>query len=429
MLKINNIKSFQIFQILKYLGQMFISIILAKSGLAKVEIGQFEYFNFIASAFSFFWINGIMQTLLSLYPNASQIQKKRFFFNTSLYILVFSLASLILIGLYFNFTNAVISNSQINILLVYAFINPLGFLIEHILLLMKRLRALVIFGIFTFFVPISLILSSLFIGSDINFAMFGLLIWAVFKLITLTALVGKNSDIRIDILLIKNLSQQAFPLIGSMLVAGSAAYIDGYIISQNYSAEIFAMFRYGAKEFPVFIIIASAFSASMIPEIGKSNNLHNALRTIKTNARNMMLYMFPAAIVLMLISKYLYVLVFNYEFEQSHTIFNIYLLLLSSRLIFTNSILIGLKQNKILFIVSIAELMVNVVSSLILLQYLGFKGVAYGTIIAYFFEKLALVTVIYRKNKIKISEYLPIGMLAVFSFLLFSCYFLISVVN
>ncbi len=421
--KINNINSYQIFQFLKYLGQMFISIGLAKSGINNNEIGQFEYFNFIASAFSFFWINGIMQTFLSIYPSANATQKKRFFFNTAIYILTFSCVSILLIYAYFTLTNTVITSSQINILLLYAFINPLGFLIEHILFLIKKLKALIRFGILTFFVPVLLISFPLFIGKGIYFAMLGLLLWAFFKLIILVVLVGKNGEAKFDFQIIKNLSKHAFPLIGSILVAGSASYIDGYIISQYYSADIFAMFRYGAKEFPVFLIMTSAFSASMIPEISKPHNLTAALQIIKKNTRKMTFYMFPLAIVFMLISKYLYVLVFNNEFEQSHVIFNIYLLLLISRLIFTNSILIGLKQNNVLFVVSVVELIVNVGSSILLLQYSGYLGVAYGTIIAYFVEKIILVIVIKRKNGININEYLPLKTLAFFSILLLTVYF------
>ncbi len=420
--KIDNINSFRAFQLLKYAGQLLISISLAKSGLNNSAIGQFEYFNFISSAFSFFWLNGIMQTLLSIYPTLKNTEKNNIFFNTALSILSFSFVAVLLILAYFKFTDNVITNQQINILLLYAFINPLGFLVEHILLIIKRFKNLVIFGVFTFFMPVLLITSPLFAGFGVDYAMFALFVWAIFKLIILVALLSKVSVWQIDIELIKMLLKYAFPLIGTFLISGSATYIDGYIISQSYDADIFAMFRYGAKEFPVFLIIASAFSASIIPELSKPDNLQNALKTVKTNSRKMMFYMFPIAIVLMLISKYLYELAFSENLRQSHLIFNIYLLLIISRLIFANSILIALKQNTIVLIVSVAELLVNLTSSLLLLQYFGYLGVAYGTVIAYFFEKIVLAIMVKRKNNIKLTEYLPVKTLFVFSALLLIVY-------
>ncbi len=359
-----------------------------------------------------------MQTLLSTYPEMKKTKSKSLFFSTAVYILSFSVSSVLLIMLYFEFTNTVITDYQTTILLLYTLINPLGFLIEHILLLIKRFKALTIFGFFTLFVPFLLIGLPLFIDKTVDYAMLGLLVWAIFKLIFVSILVYKQSSLKLDTSIIKDLLKRSLPLMGASFVAGSAAYIDGYIISQNYNSDVFAIFRYGAKEFPFFLIIANAFSVSIIPELNKAGNLQFALNKIKENSKKMIFYMFPMSIVFMLISRYLYIMVFNEDFEQSYIIFNIYLLLIMSRLIFTNSILISLKQNNTIFIVSIVELLINVVFSLIFLQYWGYIGVAYATLIAYFSEKIILTIIIKQKHNIKLKEYLPIKTLILFSGLL-----------
>jgi O-antigen/teichoic acid export membrane protein len=164
----------------------------------------------------------------------------------------------------------------------------------------------------------------------------------------------------INMVEIVKLFNSALPLIGTSLIAGSAAYIDGFIVKNYYNAETFAIFRYGAKEFPLFLIVASAFSNSMIPEVAKEGNLSNALIQIKESSRKMVIRFFPIAIVLLLTSQYLFPAVFNKDFFESHMVFDIYLLLIISRFIFAQTILIGLKQQKIVFWVSIAELVVNV---------------------------------------------------------------------
>src|SRR5512133_644420 len=44
-----------------------ISIVFTKSHLTRAEIGSFEMFMFIAGFITFFWVTGIIQTLLPLY--------------------------------------------------------------------------------------------------------------------------------------------------------------------------------------------------------------------------------------------------------------------------------------------------------------------------------------------------------------------------
>lgn len=414
-IKVNNINSFRLFQLLKYTGQLFINIALAKSQLSNNEIGQFEYFNFVASGFSFFWIIGIMQALLSIYHDQDDTKNNAIFFNTTLYILSFSIASLLFVSVYLNFTNDIITTSQISILYIYVLINPIGYLIEYILLLTKGFRILIYFGLTTFVIPLLLIASPLLFGMGFIYVLWGLLLWSAIKLIYLAVLIAKYSVLQLNTMYLRKLIKHSMPLIITALVSGSAAYIDGYIISRYYDAETFAVFRYGAKEFPLFLIIASAFSTSVIPEVAKKGNLQTALKQIKVNSRKMILFMFPIAIVLLISSKFLFPLVFSNSFKASYTIFNVYLLLIISRFIFANSILMGLRENKIILLISCAELLINVTLSIVLLQYFGYLGVAYGTFIAYLFEKIALIIVLRKRKEIKVSEYLPVKLLLFFS--------------
>ena len=64
---IDNISGLQLFQIMKPLVFLIISIVFTKSHLTRAEIGQWEMFMFIASFLTFFWVTGVIQSLLPLY--------------------------------------------------------------------------------------------------------------------------------------------------------------------------------------------------------------------------------------------------------------------------------------------------------------------------------------------------------------------------
>ena len=110
-------------------------------------------------------------------------------------------------------------------------------------------------------------------------------------------------------------------------------------------------------------------------------------------------------------SKWFYPILFNENFTQSAAIFNVYLLLIASRFVFPQSILIAKKENKLLFTVSVIELTINILLSVILMLKLGIIGIAYGTVIAFAIEKMIFVYLVKVKWQISIHQYIPIRVL------------------
>ena len=128
--------------------------------------------------------------------------------------------------------------------------------------------------------------------------------------------------------------------------------------------------------------------------------------------------MYPLSILLLIFAKPLYKGIFRPEFTRSSDVFVIYLLAIVSRVLFPNTILIGLKKTKIIFITSILEVILNVFLSLWLVNDYGVVGVALATIITFFLSKVSLIAYNYFKLGIKPTEYIPIGWYAIYSFLI-----------
>jgi O-antigen/teichoic acid export membrane protein len=209
-------------------------------------------------------------------------------------------------------------------------------------------------------------------------------------------------------------------------MSGSAQYIDGFIITSYFDDATFAVFRYGAREFPLAVLLANAFSSSMLPGFANKSALQENLTLIRQKSSKLALWLFPLSGILMLASHEAFPLVFNVSFSGSATIFNIYLLLIVSRLLFPQTILVGLQKNKAILWASLIEITTNVALSLWFVQFWGLPGVAYGTVCAYLIEKMILMIFVRRTCEIRVSEYLDVKRHIVYSLLLSAVFIVIE---
>ena len=127
--------------------------------------------------------------------------------------------------------------------------------------------------------------------------------------------------------------------------------------------------------------------------------------------------MYPFSILLLILAKPLFKVIFNPEFTRSSDVFVIYLLAIASRILFPNTILIGLKKTKVIMITSFFEVMINIFLSLWLVKDYGVVGVALATIATFFFSKLALIAYNYFKLGINPKEYIPMKWYLIYNFI------------
>lgn len=196
----------------------------------------------------------------------------------------------------------------------------------------------------------------------------------------------------------------------TFLVAGSAEYIDGFLVDFFFNKEILAQFRYGAREIPIFIIMANSLSLWITQSIAhsKKEKLNEVLHKVKHRSSQYLVFSVSISILLICISTPVYGYVYGSQYIQSSFVFDIMLLLVVSRFIFSNSILLGLGLDKIQFMITCIELFVNVLFSIIGAYFWGMYGVAMATVVAYLIEKMMLATYLYRKKQIKPTFYVSI---------------------
>ena len=429
-LRIGNISSLQFFQLLRFSTFLLIGIVFTKTSLSNVEIGQYETLLFIAGAISFFWLNGSIQGLLSLFDKTKK--KTNQFFNVFVLLSVFSLIAVLFLFLFEkSISDTLLHHSEIpflKYLSVYLFFSTPASLVEYIYLLKDKAKSIVWYGTISFSLMLLLVTIPVVLGWSIEYAIIGLVISSIIRYVWLLILIKKYSVWNLSLAFISSHLKLSFPLILSALLSGSAQYIDGFIVTFYFDEATFAVFRYGAREFPLVLLLANAFSTAMIPHFSNREKLAGSLHEIKEYSKKLMHVLFPLSIGLIAFTHLLFPVVFNNGFSESATIFNIYLLLIVSRLFFPQTILIGLKETGVIAWASFLEIIINVSLSLWFVVLWGLPGVAYATIVAYISEKLFLAFMLVKKTGISAVKYLNISLHLTYSLLLGIIFYLVEFV-
>ena len=296
----------------------------------------------------------------------------------------------------------------INLLLAYIFLSNPPVLIEYIYLVRNKPLSILAYGFITYGIQLAIVVVPVLLGYDMIWALYGLVGISIVRFVWVLILLFKHAEFTFSPAFIKEHLSLATPLILSALLSGSAQYIDGIVITRALDVERFAIFRYGAKEFPLVIIMAVGLSNAMISEVGKPGNLKKSMDSIRHQSRRLMHFLFPISIIVMMFSRWFYPVIFNEEFIRSADVFMVYILLIIPRLVFPQTLLIGLKKTKVLLTASVIELILNVLLSIYLVQFYGTVGVALATVIVYIFEKGYLIGYNYFKLKIRPALYIPL---------------------
>lgn len=429
---ITNVSALQFFQIVRFGVLLLISIIFTKTRLGVGEIGVYETFLLIAGSVSFFWIGGMLQSLLAIFKNSKTFgnsEKNPIFFNVFLLFTSISVLSAILVLISQPFISSLFSLHgdripYMRILFMYIVVSGPVNLVEYFYLLKNKPKNLILYGIITFSLQLLCITIPIIFTYDLGYGLYGLVFINSLRFLWLTILVYKYSEIKISKTFLKEFFILSFPLILSILLSGSAQYFDGILVSYKYDEATLAIFRYGARELPFIILLLDAFGNALTPRFSDPENRTKALSELKVGTAKLMHILFPAAIIIVLTSKFIYPIIFNQHFESSAIIFNIYVLIIITRFLFTRIILIGIKATKPILISSFIEVIINISLSILFIHYWGVVGVAVATVISYVFEKFYLILCLKTKHNIQPSQYINLKYFSFYSITLIVAFLL-----
>ncbi|MEK7253396.1 MAG: hypothetical protein AAB316_01520 [Bacteroidota bacterium] len=421
----NNVNSLQIFQALQFATAIGIGILLAKSGLPTSQISIYEALLFIANLTSFFWIVGGQNTLLQLFPTLGDEAKKTALFNIFLLFTAASLAT----GSFLFFTQDFVSQRLTNfthlphldLLSLFILLNSPAYLLSFFYLLLKKYQDLVVYAIVSSGLQIVAVTLPIFLGYSLRESMFALFVLAGLKFGWCAIVVLKHGKLRFDPAFFKKFLPLAAPLLLLALLGRCSEYVSGLAVARLFEDEkAFAIFRFGAREFPIAVLMVGALATSLVPEV--IENLEVGLRRIKDTTRRLSHWLYPISMVSMLASPFLFPILFNPDFKDSARIYNIFTLLLTSRILLPQVVLMSKRKNYVQNLSVAIEVVVIIFLSWWLGKNFGLEGIAFATVIGFMVEKLVLVGYAWRVLKIPVSAYLDGRIYLIYNVLLVATY-------
>lgn len=433
--KLNKYNSLQTYQFLRFGTFFLVSILLAKIAILYQHeyglhlISQYENLMLVTSSLTFFWVAAISNTLIPYYNNSDPETRKKVLFNTFILLLAFSaLASIVVAAMGF------LHDKDKHLFQMFALVvllNTPTYITDYIFYLNEKYKSLIIWGIVTFTAHILMLCLPLFFKQSLTLAINLLLVLSLLKFNYTIILLMKYATITVQKVITYDFMQKALPIMFSILLAGSMEYINSYIIEFNFTDEEFAMFRYGARELPIFLILANSLSNIYSGEIAKmvqDGKLEEGLSKLKKSSQKLMRWLFPGTILLMFLSPYLFKYAYNEQLINGYKIFNIYLLLIISRMIYPQTVIMGILKNRIFYLISSNYLVINCLLSFWFIYLFGIEGIAYATVISFLIEKIMLA--IYAKMQgIDYRKYTPWAEHLLYSVITLVAYYLSTILT
>lgn len=362
---------------------------LAKSDLSLGVIAQYELFIFLANLFAFALMFGGKKAILnSLEKGETDVRPL-----LGGALLTFTTVGIVVASLFLVFSGLIEKTlteygelPSVYLLSLYIFLLISSSVLDFFLLIREKYRWVVRQSwIFNGLMVIAVLLPMVYYQNLVMafWAMNGVL----FLQLIAAFIVGKEGLSKLNLFPLNSFLIKSFiPLTLFALLGGLSAYIDGYLVlTLEASDEVFAIFRYGARELPLATLMTSGIVSALVPVAVKDK--HFASMRLKKEIKVLYWQLFPITIALVLLSPIIYPLIFSPEFAASAGIFNIYLLLLFSRLLIPQVFLFAQKKNQLLVASGLVEIVFNVSLSIILFDLYGVYGIAWASIIAFMVSK------------------------------------------
>jgi O-antigen/teichoic acid export membrane protein len=396
---LNKFNSLQTFQFLRFGTFFLVSILLAKIAILYQHeygmhlISQYENLMLVTSSLTFFWVSAVCNTLIPYFNNSDTATQKRVLFNTFIILLAFSILAAAAVMIIGRFRDKDVD--LYNMFGLVVLLNTPTYIVDYIFYLNGKYKSLIRWGIISNVAQVLMLCLPLYFKQSLTLAINLLLVLSLLKFNYTIILLMKFTTVSVNTRLIKDFMIKSLPLMFSILLAGSMEYINSYIIGYKFSEEEFAMFRYGARELPIFLILANSLSNVYSGELAKFNqegNLQEGLEKFKHSNAKLMRWLFPATMVMMFLSPYMFKYAYNEQLIDGYKIFNIYLLLIISRMIFPQTVIMGIMKSRVFYLISSNYLIINCLLSFWFIYLFGIVGIAYATVISYLVEKIMLAT-------------------------------------
>ena len=411
----------QIYNLLKTAGVAIISIIFAKYIQSSILINQWETYLLLGSSFTFFFVSGMGYTLVSFVKQHDDFLRPIIFrsaFQILVVLGILSAVGICLTGHYIPSYAYPLSH-----LIAYSIFSigvVCSTLIEYIYYLNKSYKKLIVWGAINLLVYTSCATLPLIMGLPFEYTLYALAGFGIIKFgFTLTFIEHPFNFHKSQYF--KPLLHYNWPIISSLLFGTGYIYLANFILKAQVSDQDFNIFRYGSREFPLFMVLANSFSIVLGGLSAEKYNAVDYWSNLRKSHRRLLHQIMPLACLFILSSQFIFATLFSETFIPSAVIFNILTLTVVARVLFPQSILLGLGNARISFYASIFEFAVGLLMVVVLTPIFGIAGAACGLVLAYFAEKSLLIYFCYKQH-IPFHKSIDHKWLIIYTILLLFCF-------
>lgn len=426
--RLDSTLAMQMYQVMRSGSAVLTGVVLAKSTLSTAEIGQWEMLLYVGTTLTFFWVNGLLQSVAGIFTQVPETNRPAVLYNS---FVVFCIIALLVFLLLISGQPAILQLitgiREVPYLGWYALFllfNLPSYPLEYVYLLRQKPWAVVWWGVFSFgFYLLALGVPVLY-GYGLETGIIALSALAVVKFLWTLREISGFRWYSPDWSIITIYTRFALPLVLSSVVSNFMLIFDNWLVNWYYDdPAVFAVYRYGAREMPLVPALLFALGASLVPVIAE--NQARGLAELRRRTTGMMHVLFPLTALAMLTSEWWFPLVFNQNFRESAILFNIYLLTLCSRVLLPAAIMLSKGDTGAVFRISLIEMAVKFVLGLILINFFGLPGLAFSVVISFWVEKTGLIWLLEKKHGIRTTDWVDwrwylgysAGLVALFAYL------------
>lgn len=420
MIKNKQLFTLQLYNFLRQGSLLLISVFLAKGNASMEHIAGFETSMLLSASFSFFTIAALSHCLYPVMAGAVKNERPVYYFHVfMLYVLAGLLACICILMASFYLDDAYFESRLFWYPAIYILFNSGTYLTDNYFVIEKKLTSAIVWGGASFLIQIVLICFPLIYLHNLELALFLLAAFAAIRFCFTMILVWPSPTVTLfQPGILKSMLNISWPVMLSLMLGSGFVYVNQFLVKDRFSASDFALFRYGTREFPLFAILTNSFSS-----IFSATYATQSQNSESTGFRRLNHQVFIPALILMWLSEPLFKLLFNPALAESWMLFNILLLMVPSKLVFPQSVLLALGKSKYLLYASIIEILAGIVLTLWLLPLYGLAGAAMALMLAHWVEKIVLMFFC-AIHPVPTKDYLDMPSLLIYLVLLLGSFFM-----
>lgn len=403
--------------LIKYAVGFVMPMVLVRM-LTQTEYGTYQQILLISSAFGVLTL-GLPVSIYYFFPRHSPTAQAALLAQTTIMLMIAGAAAAL--GIYLGapmLADTVNNPTMVQLLQLYsisAFFMIASEHAVHVLIAQNRYGAAVLFEVIETFARVALLLLPLCLGFGFEGLVIGIVTYAVLRFLARNAIVFATSGLSFTgwTQATSARPQLAYSLpIALGAVAGMVGGVfNRGIIAATFTPAQFAIYAVGALEIPLDSIfqasVANVLRASL-PSLVRDGNHVEIVRLIREAVRKLAIIVLPSFVFLFGYSLDFITVLFTQQYEESVTIFRIYLLLVPLHMFVFSLVPHVYGKTKLNLYIIILSTGALLLFSYTLLNTIGFCGPAIALVATQYLAAIVYLLVVLRLTQATLHRLLPL---------------------